>query len=465
MKENIIKIACLSLLTLFATSCDSYLDITPVGKVIPQSYDEFRDFFNVPYSSTITDRSMCDIRTDDVVLNNDTWDQNSYRWIERYEVIRKDGTSFQWRPYYSNIYFANHVIDEANKIKGGTSEERSQLVGEAFMMRALMHFNLVNIYGRPYTEKGGKESLAVPIRLDKDLETTPHKSSVEAVYRQVIADATHAITLMNQKQWDLSLKYRFSIHAAQAFLSRVYLYMGDWENSYKYSQALLQEYNYLEDLRAQEHVTPCRYDSKEVIQSYEQTYDTSTGRASRATDSFVSLFDPTNDLRYTAYFVDPNPQEDDGKPKKPVIGHRIYKINGLSDYRCSFRVGEVYLNAAEAAYHLDKPQEAKRYLLTLLEKRYTPQGFDAIKQQLTPLTGEELLAFIYLERRKELAFEGHRWFDLRRTTRPMITKKVFKELTPDGQFIYDTVNLQHNDPRYTIGIPQEAVQANPNLND
>ena len=66
---------------------------------------------------------------------------------------------------------------------------------------------------------------------------------------------------------------------------------------------------------------------------------------------------------------------------------------------------------------------------------------------------DELLQEIYDERTRELAFEGHRWFDLRRTTRPRIEKVI------DGK----TYILEKDDARYTLRIPQAAIDANPEL--
>ena len=62
---------------------------------------------------------------------------------------------------------------------------------------------------------------------------------------------------------------------------------------------------------------------------------------------------------------------------------------------------------------------------------------------------------IYAVRLRELAFEGHRWFDLRRTTRPELTKTYGNE----------TYTLNANDSRYTLRIPSAAIAANPGLAD
>ena len=62
------------------------------------------------------------------------------------------------------------------------------------------------------------------------------------------------------------------------------------------------------------------------------------------------------------------------------------------------------------------------------------------------------------ERRKEFAYQGHRWFDLRRTTQPELTKvyKVSDDKT-------DSYTLQQGDERYTLRFPGDAVAANPGL--
>ena len=126
---------------------------------------------------------------------------------------------------------------------------------------------------------------------------------------------------------------------------------------------------------------------------------------------------------------------------------------GSTQFSCSFRTGEIYLNAAEAAVHLNKLSEARGRLLKLIENRYTPEGYTLKKNEIEAMSQEALLAEIQEERTKELAFEGHRWFDLRRTTRPRIEKVI------DGK----TYILEKDDARYTLRIPQAAIDANPEL--
>jgi hypothetical protein len=67
------------------------------------------------------------------------------------------------------------------------------------------------------------------------------------------------------------------------------------------------------------------------------------------------------------------------------------------------------------------------------------------------MTADELVEEIMDERARELAFEGHRWFDLRRTTRPALTRNYNGE----------TFTLQPD--QYTMRFPTEAVESNPKI--
>ena len=126
---------------------------------------------------------------------------------------------------------------------------------------------------------------------------------------------------------------------------------------------------------------------------------------------------------------------------------RSVPTSGSSGYfALSFRVAEAYLNYAEAAAMSQAEGEAITTMNALLEKRYDKGNIPSF----SGLSGDNLIAKIREERRKELCYEGQRWFDLRRYGMPSIQHKW------EGK-IY---TLTKNDPSYVLPIPPNVLQRN-----
>lgn len=143
--------------SLLLSSCDSYLDIQPVGQVIPNTLAEYRALFTTAYNTALNDRGICEIRTDiATILQSDATSKNSLGDVEKWNDVNPNASTrqFGWAAYYTNIYYANAIIDKKDEISEGSQEDINQLVGEAYLMRAYMHFILVNLYGQPYTATG-----------------------------------------------------------------------------------------------------------------------------------------------------------------------------------------------------------------------------------------------------------------------------------------------------------------------
>ena len=155
-----IKYISFAISLLFLTSCDGFLNIIPRGKVIPSTLAEYRNLMNTAYGQSFNDKAICDMRTGDLIIRKVDFEQGVYGDIESWNDVKpKSSTySFNWAVYYSVIYYANAIIAQKDAIKEGTAEDINQLVGEAYLLRAYLHFILANLYGQPYT--GGK-SLSV----------------------------------------------------------------------------------------------------------------------------------------------------------------------------------------------------------------------------------------------------------------------------------------------------------------
>ena len=114
--------------------------------------------------------------------------------------------------------------------------EFNNVVGQAYAIRALAHFNLVSIFAQHYTFTNDASHLGVPIVLEFDVSSRPARNTVKEVYDQVISDFNTAIGLMSV---DPSNAGFFSKEAAQALLSRVYLYKEDYSNAESMASAVI----------------------------------------------------------------------------------------------------------------------------------------------------------------------------------------------------------------------------------
>ena len=320
---------------------------------------------------------------------------------------------------------------------GGSKEEIAQLVGEAYAMRAYIHFMLVNLYGKPYNEEN-LNTKAVPLKLNSNTEDAPSRNTVAEIYAAIESDIVEAGKRLNVEKWDVGFNYRFTTTALKAFRSRLYLYMQKWSESLNASKEVLEINKELVDLS--QTTMPNNYQSVESIMALEYS-SADINRAIYISTDLYNLYNSNDYRRKNRFYT-----SEGG-------GRYTVRKGGTNEYACTFRTGEIYLNAAEAACQDDNLIDAKDYLLQLKAKRFNATGYAEEETKVEAMDKDELLQEIYDERYRELAFEGHRWFDLRRTTQPAITKTENEK----------EYKLEQGDERYTIRIPNEAIQSNPNL--
>lgn len=430
---------------LLLSSCDSFLDVQPTGKVIAKTAAEYRALLTSVYNNFPDDRSLTTLRTDEMVLDPNTTtseDLNSYFDIWTWNDITSDENTavYNWRRFYHTIFIANYVIEHQGEITEGTSQEIKQMVGEAYMLRAYSHFILVNLFGEPYTSGTPATSMAVPLVVRADVDAVLPRNSVEEIYQQILSDIKSAKANLNVDTWETDYTYRFNTTSADALMARVCLYMGKWDDALTASSAVIAKYPDLEDLTVTGYTMPDIYTSKEAIVSLEQVMKSSYKGAGYPNVAFINDF-RTGDLRKNRYFK--------------AQTSKIYSLlkGGDQKSRSTFRSAEFYLTAAEAAARLGKSQEAISNITPIVSTRYMKALQETIIGEMEAMTQEQLVDAILSERSHELCYEGHRWFDLRRTTQPRIEKEF------DGL----SFTLEHNDSRYTMPIPKAAISANSKL--
>ncbi|MCR4033460.1 MULTISPECIES: RagB/SusD family nutrient uptake outer membrane protein [Flavobacterium] len=422
------------------TSCDDYLDVTPVGKVIPETLPQFRAVLTTGYSTYPQHKSLSAVRADELTMNEFFDDFIYFRDIYIWKDANPDKitTSFQYQNLYTVIFYTNVLINEASK-KIGASAERDQLIGEAYALRAMAYFDLVNLFAKPYNAATATSDKAVPLALEIDLEQAFIPESVEVIYNQIISDTNEAEKLLNVVSQPKGLNYRFSKVSLYSLESRIYLYQKQWQKSLDAANKALAIKNDLVDLNSTK-VLANRFDGVESILALENVFNNSLKSVSYASPDLLSAYNKTTDIRYSLYFL--------------ANGSRFRIQKGGEDaQKCSFRTSELYLTKAETLLELNNLTDAKTTVLDFASKRYTPAGLTTVTASVNAMNATDLAIFIGNERRREFAAEGHRWFDLRRTTQKEIVHTV------DGQ----DYTLIQNDPRYTIVYPANARLNNPNL--
>ncbi|MGO4773335.1 RagB/SusD family nutrient uptake outer membrane protein [Flavobacterium sp. W22_SRS_FK3] len=422
------------------TSCDDYLDITPVGRVMPETLEQYRAVLTQGYITYPEHKSLTALRTDELTMNEFADEINVYKDIYIWKDTNPDRitTTFQYQDLYSAIFYTNVIINEATP-KLAVSEERNQLIGEAYALRAMAYFDLVNLFGKPYNAATAASDKGVPLALEIDLEQAFVPQSVEVIYNQIISDTQEAKKLINLNTQTAGKNYRFSKAALYSLESRIYLYQQQWQKSLDAANNALAINNNLVDLKATS-VFATKYDSKESILALEDGYINGLKGTSYASPDLIAAYSKTTDLRFPLYFLASGSR------------YRIQK-GGNDDQKCSFRTSELYLTKAETSLQLNNISDAKTTVLSFIKNRYTAAAYTQLEIDVNGMNTADLTNFILEERRREFAVEGQRWFDLRRTSQKQIVHT----------FNGEDFTLMQNDPRYTIIYPANARLNNPNL--
>ncbi|MBQ6204504.1 MAG: RagB/SusD family nutrient uptake outer membrane protein [Prevotella sp.] len=367
-------------------------------------------------------------------------------------------TSSLWTYAYYTIARANNVINNLEgKVTGDvTQKDVDNLKAEALFIRALCHFDLVITYAQPYTSQ--PNSLGVPVVLITE-NGSPARNTVTEVYDQVVADLTEAESLMSDDftRSDASDKKAVASKAAiQALLSRVYLYMGQWQkaadyatkviNNKKYSLATGEDY-----INMYQAAIGDSYGEiiLEVYGSKKNEYWDDSGWSHLpyitavdgygdicATTDLVDLYEE-GDIRAELFFKNEN--DNFTSKYKGKAGAVPYETNVPI-----IRLSEMYLNRAEAIINGAS-----------ISGVTAESDLRAIAEARNATAPSPSKTTVLQERRKELAFEGHFIYDLARNG--IGVTRTDYDATEANR------NIPFPDKRWAMPIPKREMDANPNM--
>lgn len=481
MKPSIFKYTILSMGLGLMFSCSEFLDNEPLSEFTgdPQTatnlesqfaslsdaeaalngaYDKFKqDIFQ------FENFSYGDIQSDNAYAGGDGVPGEEVDAIRVTSMNSK--ARLMWAQYYEMGGAATNVIENTRLMKSGIDEsEKARIIAEAQFIRAYAYFDIVRIWGAAPLML----ELIPPITAENIEEVYPklypERTAAELIYDQIIKDLEEAIpALESANRGD----FRATRGAANGLLAKVYATRGakeerDYNKVVQLSDAVIadgyallgdydQLWNPANDFTS-ESIFEVYYDATSPNWAYWVLFSEEDGsitwrRYCTPTHDLISKFDP-NDKRFASSVVFKQVPYDTHFPSTeyPIAN----KIRQKDSQIILLRLADIMLLKAEALAELNRPQEAMAIVNTIRRRANVEELEVNVTQQQARLAVEQ-------ERQFELAFEGHRWYDLLRNDRMEAVMQQHKGR--NGQLLFPHVDSF----RSLWPVPQTEKDANPNL--
>lgn len=417
-------------------------DLTSANAAVAGLYNELQsdEYYGSNYLI------MSDVSSD-IAQSIGTWD--FYREMDTYEVSAAGNTendNFYTRAY-ATINVANNVLERIPELTNITTEERDEMLGAAYFVRGLVMFDLTRLYGGV---PGVVGTLGVPIVKEPTNSLAeiqyPERPSLLESYKAVEEDLLTSLELLPNRG-DKSIA---SKGASKALLSRLYLYIKDYEKVQQYSTEVILDPNYT--------LNPIFQDVFETKLGPESIFEINFNSSDQS--DIRNWYNPnggrgdltSHELFYEQATANPNDVRGElfGYSESNGYFQTKYQKPGDIDNIIILRLAELYLNRAEAKANSENLIGAIEDLNIIRNRA----GLESLSSQ--GLSQEEILEHIAHERKLEFAFEGHRYFDLMRTG------KIMDVLQNIERYNGPPVSLPTIE-RAVFPIPNFEIDANPNL--
>jgi len=378
--------------------------------------------------------------TADMLVFNGTFSQ--YRELGTKTISTANASvSNLWSSVYNTIYVANFIIERLPEVQGVRSEVRERVLATAHFVRGYCYFVALYTYG------GVPEVLTTIINENRNIA----RASAEQITQRILDDYSFALGKLKAKPASPGFA---GDNAVRAAFARFYLYRGNWAQAETFASQVINsdDYELEEEFEA---VVNDDFTSESIFEvGYTIADDPGTNSNIGLNNLFVGRREiiPSNPTvvalasnesgdRFSSITFDADDlQGDDNGWSVAKYGTADQDNNNV----VVFRLAEIYLIRAEARARQGKitgEGGGIADLNVLRTRANAPTVGSATQGQLINLIEEE--------RRYELAFEGHRWYDLVRTGRAAQVMPLF------------TSNWK---PAYEKWpIPQREIQNNPAL--
>jgi len=364
---------------------------------------------------------------------------------------------------YDIINQANLLLEFTDALPDATIEEKNQIKAEALTARAYIHFLLSQLYAQGYdfTPDASHIGIVYSKASINEKLNYPSRETVANTYAYIIEDITAAINLYSGAPLSEGPAYSyFNKTNAKAFLAKVYLSKKDYKNAYDTATDvitnsgvnLVSSENYVAqweqpDLPISEILLefsiPRSNDgsaSLSLFTHFGYTNNTSYGTYA-ASDDLLNLYE-NSDIRKQLFLKKSIPTIINLQPV--AVDYNFTKKFQDNPGFVAFRLSEQYLIRAEAAIGLNSADQARADINVI-----------RARANATLLTSNTNIADeLFLERRKELCFEGHLFFDIARNK---------KDVSRNDGCISLICSIAYPSPKYILPIPRRNLLLNTNL--
>jgi starch-binding outer membrane protein, SusD/RagB family len=427
----------------------SFMVQSNVMKAESGAHDDF-SYMSVLHST--------DLMTEDMVQVLSHWFTYDYQLDNRIWNYRR--TNVNWRTFYTLISKANAIIE--NIPDDVASEGGKAILGQAYAIRGMGYYYLIQLYQKGYANKAENLNLpGVPIYIaPRQGENRIGRNTVKDVFDVIESDLLQATSLL--EGWSRPAKYYVDATVVKGLLARYYLMAYDYPNAEKWAKDARSGYPIMSadetlkgfmdienvewmwgaDLTSETQTTYASFFSH--ISTVSPGYCGAIG-AFRAIDANLYAQIGPDDIRKQHFLAAAA-----GNYPKFANMKFGWKDGWLQDY-LFMRASEMVLIEAEALAGQGKNAEAANVLKVLMEKRDATWA-------ATSVTVED----VFLQRRIELWGEGFGYFDRKRLGKG-VTRVYDGSNHRPGALTYR--NVPAESPLWVYQIPQAEIQENTEITE
>ncbi len=382
-----------------------------------------------------------EVRSDNCIAN-----VTSGRFASEAQMaVNPDNSNGPWEAMYAVIASANIIIQQDMAKISGDLQKLNQIAGQAYIVRAMAHFDLLRLYGQQHANG----NLGIPyIKSYRGEDLIPHRNTVEENKKAIFEDIETGLGLLSETN-NPKTKHYISTSAGYALKARIALYFKEWEmaklaaqtvvNSGKFQ--IVDSANYVNSWKTNNAVNSIfelafSTSDNNGINSLQYIYRGTFYGDIEVLDNLLTIFDDS-DIRKSPAMIG----YETIKGKQLLRNFGKYPSADLSDNIVLMRFEEVVLILAEAKIELLEP-DALEVLNRVPAKRGAAFYTEATKEN------------VLLERRKELCFEGFRFDDLARTGSDIPLVDQFRQ-THGGP--------KYGSYKFAFPIPTKEMNANSNM--